>query len=88
MIVLTRQPGEGIRVGRNVVVTVERVEGQGVRLRVEAPEAFPVYPEEIFEAMTRTNRDALIAEALTPLVIALFSRSVERSSARAGISHG
>jgi carbon storage regulator len=47
MLVLSRKPCERIRIGDSVVVTVVRIEGNSVRLGIEAPEEVSVYREEL-----------------------------------------
>jgi len=53
MLILTRQIGENLRIGDDVVVTVLGVKGNQVRLGVEAPKSIPVHREEIFERIKR-----------------------------------
>lgn len=51
MLVLTRKQGEQIRIGDNVVITVVRTKGKGVRLGIQAPAHVPVLRGEIAQAM-------------------------------------
>ena len=53
MLILTRQIGENLRIGDDVVVTVLGVKGNQVRLGVEAPKSIPVHREDIFERIKR-----------------------------------
>ncbi len=48
MLILTRKPGEAIRIGPDIVVTVLGVNGQQVRLGIEAPRDVTVHREEVF----------------------------------------
>jgi len=48
MLILTRKPGETIRIGPDIVVTVLGVNGQQVRLGIEAPKDVTVHREEVF----------------------------------------
>ena len=48
MLILTRRPGETIRIGSDVVVTVLGVNGQQVRLGIEAPRDVTVHREEVY----------------------------------------
>lgn len=50
MLVLSRKVGERIVIGNNIVVTVIAVNGQQVRLGIEAPSAVPVWREELLGA--------------------------------------
>lgn len=47
MLVLSRKPGERIRVGRNIYVTVVRCQDGKVRLGFEAPKEIPIVRAEI-----------------------------------------
>jgi carbon storage regulator len=47
MLILTRKPGEVIRIGNDITVTVLGVKGQQVRLGIDAPKGVPVDREEI-----------------------------------------
>lgn len=47
MLILTRKPGETIRIGDDISVTVLGVNGQQVRLGINAPKGVPVDREEI-----------------------------------------
>lgn len=47
MLILTRKPGEVIRIGNDIAVTVLSVQGQQVRLGIDAPKDVSVDREEI-----------------------------------------
>lgn len=47
MLILTRKLGEVIRIGNDITVTVLGVNGQQVRLGIDAPKGVPVDREEI-----------------------------------------
>lgn len=53
MLVLTRHPGQSVRIGDSVTVTVLNVAGNQVRLGIEAPQSVPVDREEIYERKRR-----------------------------------
>jgi carbon storage regulator len=55
MLILTRRPGESVRIADDVTITVLGIRGNQVRLGVEAPRTIPVHREEIYE---RIKRDA------------------------------
>ena len=62
MLVLTRKPGDSIRIGSGIVVTVLAVNGQQVRLGIEAPKDVTVHREEVYariqhEQTTAKNRE-------------------------------
>lgn len=49
MLILTRRVGETVTIGDTVTVTVLGVEGNQVRVGVNAPKDVPVHGEEIYE---------------------------------------
>jgi carbon storage regulator len=58
MLIITRRPGERIVLGDEIVVTVMEISGQTARIGIEAPQAVPVYREEIWEAVKQENEAA------------------------------
>lgn len=49
MLVLSRKPTERIQIGDSIVVTVVRVDGNTVRLGIEAPHDVRVYRHELLD---------------------------------------
>ena len=49
MLILTRRPGETLRIGDNVTVSLLEVKGNQVRLGINAPKEVPVHREEIYK---------------------------------------
>jgi carbon storage regulator len=58
MLVITRKPGDRIRLGDDITVTVLDVVGSTVRLGIDAPAEIPVYRHEVWEAIEAENRAA------------------------------
>jgi carbon storage regulator len=52
MLVLSRKPLERICIGDSVVVTVVRIDGNTVRLGIEAPRDISVFREELLPEST------------------------------------
>ena len=49
MLILTRRTGEKIMIGSNITVTILGVQGDQVRIGVDAPSDVAVHREEIYE---------------------------------------
>lgn len=49
MLILTRRPGERLRIGENVRLTVLGVTSDKVRLGIGAPRDVPVHRHEVYE---------------------------------------
>jgi carbon storage regulator len=58
MLVLSRKPGEALRVGEDVEITVVEVKGDMVRLGIDAPRNVPVWRKELWVAIVEENRKA------------------------------
>ncbi|HHU22238.1 MAG TPA: carbon storage regulator CsrA [Clostridiales bacterium] len=62
MLVLTRKTNEGILVGDEIKVTVISIEGDRVRLGIEAPQNIRVIREELIMEIGNENRMAAQSE--------------------------
>lgn len=58
MLVLGRKIGETIHIGNNIKVTITSIEGDVVKLGIEAPKHVPVHRQEVFEEIRRENQAA------------------------------
>jgi len=58
MLVLTRKRGQTIVIGNDIFITVVEIDGDKVKLGIEAPKDISVYRKEIFEAIAAENRSA------------------------------
>lgn len=59
MLVLTRKVGESIMIGDGIEVKVISIDGDQVKLGIEAPRHIKVHRQEIFEAIQEENKAAL-----------------------------
>jgi len=58
MLVLSRKPDESVFINDNIVVTVLSIQGDKVRLGIEAPREMPVHRKEVYQRIQ--NRDGPI----------------------------
>lgn len=56
MLILTRRIGESIAIGDNIKVTVLTVNGNQVRVGIDAPRDLPVHREEVYERISEEQR--------------------------------
>jgi carbon storage regulator len=62
MLILSRRPGESLTIGDNIVVTVVSINGNQIRLGIEAPREVRVLRDEIYKAIREENQAAANAE--------------------------
>jgi carbon storage regulator len=62
MLVLTRKQNEGILIGNDIVLTVISIDGDKVRLGIEAPKNIRVIREELLKEIGQENRMAAHSE--------------------------
>jgi carbon storage regulator len=77
MLILTRKPGQAIRIGNDVIISVKEIRGRQVRLGIEAPNNVPVYREEIYEAVMEANREAVIPKEIGDSLLSALEGSDE-----------
>ena len=66
MLILSRRPGESVKVGDEVTVTVLGVKGGQVRLGFSAPPYVAVHREEVYERI-KSETTTRISEEEPPL---------------------
>ena len=81
MLILSRKPGESIVIDGRITVKVVRLEGDLVKLGIEAPIEIVVHRQEVYDEIQRSNR-----EALTSGETALPRLSAPRQTAKAARS--
>lgn len=59
MLVLTRKPGESIRLGDDIKITVVEIDGNNIKLGIEAPRAVSIYREEVYQRIKEENQAAV-----------------------------
>jgi carbon storage regulator len=55
MLVLSRKKGESLRIGEDIVLTVMDVQGEQVRIGIDAPREVQVWRQELYEAVKESN---------------------------------
>ena len=59
MLILSRKSGESIVIDGRIHVKILRVDGDVVKLGIEAPAEVPVHRQEVYEEIQRNNEQAL-----------------------------
>ena len=63
MLILSRKIGESIVIDGRIHVKVMRVEGDVVKLGIEAPSTIPVHRQEVYDEIQRNNQQALTKQS-------------------------
>ena len=59
MLILSRKPGESIVIDGRITVKIIRLDGDIVKLGIEAPREVPVHRQEVYDEIQKNNREAL-----------------------------
>jgi carbon storage regulator len=59
MLILSRKPGESIIIDGRITVRILRLEGDVVKVGIEAPMNVPVHRQEVYEEIQKNNQEAL-----------------------------
>ncbi|MDR2358028.1 MAG: carbon storage regulator CsrA [Oscillospiraceae bacterium] len=65
MLVLSRRLNETVVIGDDVRITLLGIDGDKIKLGIDAPRSVKVFREEILEATRTTNRQALDAPVVS-----------------------
>jgi carbon storage regulator len=63
MLILSRKLGESIVIDGHIHVQIMRVDGDVVKIGIEAPLSVPVHRQEIYEEIQRSNQVALMRQS-------------------------
>lgn len=80
MLVLTRKPEQSLRLGDNITLTVLAIEGDRVKLGIEAPRTISVLREEVFEQIQAANAAAAAARPDVQNIAAVLRRTTQQES--------
>jgi len=58
MLVLSRQIGESVVIREEITVKILEVQGDTVKIGIEAPKDVPIYRQELYQAIMEENRSA------------------------------
>ena len=80
MLILTRRPGESVKIGDDITITVLAVRGNQLRLGFTAPQNVSVHREEVYQRIQAEKvTDILQARTANP-ALRLVERSAQRSA--------
>ena len=59
MLVLSRKPGEAIRIGDDIEISIIEVRGDTVRIGIDAPRSVPVFRKELIAEVAKSNIESV-----------------------------
>ena len=59
MLVLSRKIGQQIMIGQDITIKIVVVQGENVRIAIEAPKEIKIYRGEIYKAIVEENKQAI-----------------------------
>lgn len=65
MLVLSRKINETILIGDDIKVTLLDVDGDKIKIGIDAPKTMKIFREELYEATRSTNQQALQAPVIS-----------------------
>ncbi|MCX8023709.1 MAG: carbon storage regulator CsrA [Thermanaerothrix sp.] len=75
MLVLTRKVDESVVIAENIVITILSIEGDKVKLGIEAPREIPILRKELFDAIREQEQLASeLAKSPSPQTIEALRR--------------
>jgi carbon storage regulator len=68
MLVLSRKKGQSIMIGHDIEISIIDVQGEQIRLGINAPRSVTIHRKEVFEEIVQENKQAA-STAISPDVI-------------------
>lgn len=60
MLALTRKPGQQVVIGDDIFINIVEVQGDNVRIAIDAPRHVKIYRGEIYRAIVEENKQAVV----------------------------
>jgi carbon storage regulator len=59
MLVLTRKAGEAIRIGDDIKITLVEIDGNNIKVGIDAPRSVNIHREEVYQRILNENKQAV-----------------------------
>jgi carbon storage regulator len=84
MLILSRKPGETVVIDGRIRVKVIRVEGDVVKIGIEAPADISIHRQEVYDEIQRSNQEAATPDS--PVVPKLPKRNQRKTGGTSSAS--
>ena len=74
MLILARKMNESIVINDDIEVSVIDIKGDQVKIGINAPKKVKVYRKEVYEAIQRENKAAVMSAAVIPSIEQLLEK--------------
>ncbi|MBS7260095.1 MAG: carbon storage regulator CsrA [Treponema sp.] len=80
MLILARKIDEKIKIGNDITITIISVQGDQVKIGVEAPKNVKVFRQEVFDAIQEENKAALASPSQDDTAVTALSKLFKKNS--------
>ncbi len=77
MLVLSRKKGQSIMVGSDIEISIVDIQGDQIRLGIDAPRNIAIHRKEVFEEIIKENKQAASVALDPELIKTIKIRSIE-----------
>lgn len=67
MLALTRKKGDSIVIGDNIEITIISIQGEQVKIGINAPKEISVHRKEIYEQIVLANKEAISSSDISKI---------------------